>query len=228
MSSQNKLQVVDYFGPRVAKVKLDDDIVKQLQSMIMDANEPFNDRLLGFLKEEVNLYDQIMSNKQVHDTLLANMNEYLYDIDSGVWKEAIHSGSLPTALEMTAAWYNKQIAGEHQPPHHHTFSADLVCVIFAHIKLDNDESKYYNVSHGEKQKGQLNLEYGEVEKNGFGRPRIYKEPEEGDMYIFPGTLTHYTTPVVGNSERYSVACNYSITPLVKRLQGKLLRGEHGF
>ena len=48
------------------------------------------------------------------------------------------------------------------------------------------------------------------------------------MYIFPGTLQHYTTPVVGDSERYSIACNYSITPLVKRLQGKLLRGKHGF
>ena len=35
-----------------------------------------------------------------------------------------------------------------------------------------------------KQKGQLNLTYGEIEKNGFGKTRIYREPEEGDMYIF--------------------------------------------
>ena len=228
MSSQNKLQVVDYFGPRIAKVKLSNYIVEQLQNMITVADEPYNDRLLGFVREEINLEDQIKSNKEVHDALLSYMDEYVYDIDSGIWKEAIHSGSLPSELELTAAWYNKQTAGEHQPPHQHAFSADVVCVIFAHVNLDKDESKYYNVSHGEKQKGQLNLTYGEIEKNGFGKTRIYREPEEGDMYIFPGTLQHYTTPVVGDSERYSIACNYSITPLVKRLQGKLLRGKHGF
>jgi len=228
MSSQNKLRVIDNFGPRVARVKLDDSIVSMLQSMCTSAEESMTDRLVGFIREEINLYDQIVANKIVHDKLLEYMNEYVYDIDTGIWNEAIHSGSLPTAVEMLSAWYNKQVAGEHNPPHHHNFSADVVCVIFTDIKLDNDESKYYNVAGGEKQRGQLNFTYGENEKNGFGTMKISVEPEVGDMYIFPASLTHYTTPVVGNSERYSIACNYNITNLVKRLQRKLSKGDHGF
>lgn len=228
MFSQNKLQVIGSFGPRVARVKLSDDIINQLQSMCESADEKMNDKLVGLIDEEINLHDQIMSNKYVHDTLLKYMNEYVYDIDSGIWKEAIHAGSLPSALRMTNSWYNKQVAGEHNPLHHHAFSADVVCVIFTHIKLDNDDSKYYTVTGGEKQRGQLNLKYGEVEKNGFGIQTMSIEPEVGDMYIFPATLGHYTTPVVGDSVRYSIACNYNITNLVEKLHRKLMKGQHGF
>ena len=45
--------------------------------------------ILGFVRED--LEDQIKSNKEVHDALLSYMDEYVYDIDSGIWKEAIHS-----------------------------------------------------------------------------------------------------------------------------------------
>lgn len=229
MSLQNKLQIVDYFGPRVARVKLDQVTVTELQAMCNSAEELMTEKLVGFIREEINLIEQMCANRSVHNQLLEHINNYLYDIDTGIWNEAIHAGSLPGAAELTEAWYNKQVAGEHNPPHHHNYSADIVCVIFTHVELDNDESKYYTVAGGEKQRGQLNLVYGDPnEKNGFGKTKITIEPKVGDMYIFPAGLTHYTTPVVGNSVRYSVACNFNITSLVKRLQKKLIKGKHGF
>lgn len=216
------LQVIDHFGPRVAKVSLSDNTITALQRMCADAHKPMSDKLVGYIKEEVDIREHIFADKSVHDELLMHMNDYLYKVDAGIWEQVIQSASLPTLLELTSAWYNKQTAGEHNPPHHHAHSADVVCVIFTDIKLDTDDSKYYNVADGEKQTGQLNLIHGENEKNGFGKSKLTVQPAVGDMYIFPSTLTHYTTPVVGNSERYSVACNYSITTLVKKLQRQFL------
>lgn len=218
----NSLDIVEYFGPRVAKVKLDDSIVTSLQNICSSADKSMTHRLVGLIKEEVDIFDKVVGDKTVHDQLLKHMNDYMYNIDPGIWEQAINSMDLPTVLELKSAWYNKQVAGEHNPPHHHGYNADVVCVIFTDIKLDTDDSKHYNVLHGEKQTGQLNFLYGDNEQNGFGKSRIVVQPTVGDMYIFPSTLTHYTIPVVGNSVRYSVACNYNITTLVKKVQKQFL------
>ena len=70
----------------------------------------------------------------------------------------------------------------------------------------------------EQQIGQLHFQHGEPKPNGFGKTQITVQPEEGEMYVFPATLMHYTTPVMGESMRYSISCNFNFTELAKKAQ----------
>lgn len=208
------MKVIDYFGPRVAKTKLSHEDTKSLESICVPNNKPDNDRLVGHLKEEYNIFE-ILKSLPVYNNILKNANQYVTEIDGGYYTDILDQLPSNNFLEMTDAWYNKQTNLEHNPIHNHMKSADVVCVIYPKITLDNDVEYYVN-HKGIPQKGQLYLTYGEREQNFFGKNNIIVQPEEGDMYIFPSTLYHYTNPVLGKSERFSISCNFSFTKLSKR------------
>jgi len=214
------MNVVEYFGPRVAKTKLSVDETKSLEAICVPNNQHYNDRLVGYLKEEYGILEEL-KDLSVYKTIINNVNNYITQIDSGNYVRILDQIPNNNFLEMTDAWYNEQKAMEHNPIHTHITSADIVCVIFPKILLDN-EIKYYENNEGSEQKGQLYFMYGEPEKNAFGRSGFGVVPEEGDMYIFPASLNHYTSPVLGKSVRFSISCNFSFTSLSKRALGKVL------
>lgn len=221
----NSLSVVDHFGPKITKVKLSDKVIRSLKYICFNSSTPVNDKLVGLIVEEIDITEQLLANTNVLNTLLGHAEEYMLNIDSGIWNKVIHEEEprLPSIMQLDAGWYNNQRAGEHNPPHDHRYSCDVVCVIFPHIQIDKDNNKFYNVVGKEKQLGQLNFLHGETDKNGFGTKLITIQPEQGEMYVFPASLTHYTTPIVGDSIRYSIGCNFSITNLVRKQHSKLLK-----
>ena len=193
------MELLRAFGPRVAKYKLSESESKSLleicNPMQMDATET----LVGYIKEEKFIGDSLRRT-EVFNTLKSNIQSYIKEVDSGYFDK-------DSDIVMDSAWYNKQIALEYNPPHCHYPICDIVCVIFSSIHIDENAESYKNNSNTEQQ-GQLHLTYGEVGLNGFGTARVVVEPEEGDMFVFPSTLIHYTSPVLGNSERYSISCNW--------------------
>ena len=46
------------------------------------------------------------------------------------------------------------------------------------------------------------------------------------MFVFPGYLSHYTNPVLGNSMRYSISCNFNYTNIAKRMFIKIQKIYH--
>jgi hypothetical protein len=168
----------------------------------------------------------LLRDSALHKTILDEVSAYLTEIDAGLWKNVIDSNPEFDLLEMQSAWYNKQVHMEYNPPHDHRLSADLVCVIFPKIYID-DSADYYTTYDGHlRQEGQLTFLYGEHTKNDFGKKQITVKPEEGDMFIFPATLGHYTAPVLGDSVRYSVSCNFTFSNLAKRLLRRINSNEN--
>lgn len=218
------MKVVDYFGPRVAKDKLTTEETAMLFDICCQADEPYNHRLVGYIKEEVGITEGLR-NSTLYRIILNKMKKYLTTIDSGIWTQVVESEIDFDLFDLKSAWYNKQIEMEFNPLHDHRDSADLVCVIFPKIDLDKSVDSYYINNSKEKQTGQLNFVYGQHAKNDFGNVRISVQPEEGDVFIFPATLGHYTTPVLGNSVRYSVSCNFTFSNLSKRFLSKLNKNE---
>lgn len=210
------MKVIDNFGPKIAHTKLSKSDTQILFNICCSSSEEFNHELVGFIREEVGITDKIL-NSNIYKTLLSYVNDYVQNIDSGKWDKVAKSDNISSLVELKSAWYNKQIAMEHNPPHNHRHSADLVCVIFPKIELDNNVENYYINNRKEKQTGQLNFSYGCLQLNDFGKSLITVQPEEGDMFIFPSTLDHYTTPVLGNSVRYSISCNFLFTNLAHRM-----------
>lgn len=210
------MEIIGNFGPKVAKYKLTNQETDSLFKIcVPKKQEDYSNSLVGFISEEINIFDDLKK-LDVFKTINNNMEDYLQNVDSGFWTDVVKSNELNNYLQCTESWYNKQVKHEYNPIHNHILSADLVCVIFPKIKLDPDV-KYYNTNAKDKQVGQLNFNYGESEQNGFGMHSLTVNPEEGDMYVFPSTLRHFTYPVLGESERYSISCNYKFTSLARRL-----------
>ena len=93
------------------------------------------------------------------------------------------------------------------------------------IYLDED-AEYFKTHQIPNQKGQLFFIYADSIKNDFGKSSIEVQPEEGDMFIFPSQLSHYTAPVLGKSYRYSISCNFSFTTKAKNLLHKMSKNEN--
>ena len=202
------MEVFGGFGPKIVKYNLSDKDTQSLYDICKPNDQKANPNLVGYLREEYYIVEQLKP-LDVYQTIHQNMESYLM-VDCGFYNNALLHGV--DCLELTNAWYNRQIALEYNPPHVHYPGTDLVCVIFPKISLDNSAEHFTN-NKDEEQLGQLHFRYGEASPNGFGKTQITVQPEEGEMYIFPSTLSHYTSPVVGNSVRYSISCNFNLTQL---------------
>lgn len=216
------MKLIPPFGPRIAHFKLSDADTQSLHEICLPAKgEDLSGDLVGNLREEIDITEELKTLDALN-TISANMHRYLKDVDCGMIGGIIKSGEIDTVLECTKGWYNKQIANEYNPIHDHILSAELVCVIFTKIDLDKNV-KYYNNNRKEKQEGQLFFKFGERQTSGFGLSNICVTPEEGDMFVFPGYLSHYTNPVLGNSMRYSISCNFNYTNIAKRMFIKMAK-----
>lgn len=210
------MELLESFGPKIAKYKLPKEQTKSLYDICKPNDSPANKTLIGFLHEEYNIVESIVT-LPFYPDIHQNMETYLKDVDCGFFDNAVMQ--LENCLQLDNAWYNKQAPLEYNPPHNHYPVADLVCVIFPKIELDDNAEHYTNYKQ-EKQLGQLHFKYGESGVNGFGTSTVSVQPEEGDMYVFPSTMVHYTSPIQGNSIRYSISCNYTFTNLAKRALSK--------
>jgi hypothetical protein len=218
------MKVIDHFGPKVANSKLSESDTEQLFNICQESNDRYNHKLVGLINEEMDITN-LLRNSPLHRIILDKVITYLTEVDAGLWDKVVDTNPEFDLLEMQSAWYNKQVHMEYNPPHDHRHSADLVCVIFPKIYIDESADYYINYKQV-KQEGQLTFIYGEHTKNDFGKKQITIQPEEGDMFIFPATLGHYTAPVLGNSVRYSVSCNFTFSNLAQRLLRKINSNEN--
>jgi len=217
----NKLEIIQYFGPLIAKTKLSKEETKELYDICLASNKPDNHKLVGFIIEQNNIYDKLMNSK-VLKTIVSNVEDYLRDIDNGIYGDILKENDLDSLVNLSDSWYNKQEAMEYNPPHNHITACDLVCVIYPKIVIDENVDYYVvNETTEHEQKGQINFIHGQSHTlNGFGKSTLVVEPQEGDMLIFPSSLYHYTAPVLGESFRYSISCNFRIHNHIKRLVKK--------
>jgi len=221
-----KLEPIGTFGPIVAKTKLTKEETLELYNICLDSNEPDNEKLVGYIKEENKITEKLRSSK-VLPTIIKQIENYIKEIDGGNYSQIVKEHDFDSLVGLRSAWYNKQIHMEHNPIHNHVYSADLVCVIYPKVVLDeNVENFKVNNSIFDKQQGQITFLYGQTPNlNGFGESSISILPEEGDILIFPSSMYHYTTPVLGDSCRYSISCNFEIHKHIKRI---FLKGNYEF
>ena len=219
------MNVIDYFGPRVAKVTLEPFVVDLLHNICVDSNKKSNHKLVGLIKEENDILEELKKTN-VDKKLCQYVNTYLDTIDSGIYKKVVEGNDLNEYVELHAGWYNKQVQHEYNPPHSHSDSADVVCVIFTKLNISQTPDLTYETNLGSdyKHNGKLFFDYGWPEKNSFNKKVIEVNPKEGDMYIFPSSLSHYTEPVLGKDDyRYSISCNFIVSESVKFMTSAMKR-----
>jgi len=184
-----------YWGPLLFKAKLKPNDLKQCAKLCSKKESAVNEILAGVIKHEHYV--------STHD-FVKIINPYLSSFCDAYSK---WYGTRQTKLmEMKLAWVNFMKAGEFNPPHTHT-DCDFSSVLFVKIpeKLKEENKKFKGTGGGP---GFLSFTYGETQPYSLFYQSFF--PEEGDLYIFPATLTHFVSPFMSEGERISMSANFKL------------------
>ena len=184
-----------YWGPLLFKTKMQPVDLKKCIKLCSKKDSRVNETLAGVIEHEHHL----------------NNNKYYKIIDPylGSFRHAFnhwYSRPLTKKIRVVSAWVNFMKAGEYNPPHVHT-KCDFSSVLFVKIpeKLKEENKKFEGTGGGP---GTISFAYGEIQP--YSSTYKYFFPEEGDLYIFPSTLTHFVAPYMSRVERISISANFRI------------------
>ena len=186
-----------YWGPLLFKVKLDPTDLKECASLCSKKESAVNEILAGVIKHEHYVSTQ---------DFVKIINPYLNSF-CDAYSEWYGKPQTKLRMEMTKAWGNFMKAGEFNPPHTHT-DCDFSSVLFVKIpeKLKEENKKFKGTGGGP---GAVSFSYGEVQAYSPNHKDFF--PEEGDLFIFPATLTHFVAPFLSKEERISMSANFKLT-----------------
>ena len=199
-----EIQIIKYFGPSIAKTKIPENIIDQLNSYIdriaidrQKSNElNMGFELAGDVTQEFKLEREFMS-KSGWLNFLANVTREWIKTETG---EKI------TKFEMIESWIVRQFKNEYNPIHWHNGHISgagflkLPDTFGTHVQ-DKRNKNYVG--------GTLNFIHGSKQFMSNSKFKII--PQVGDFYFFPHYLMHIVYPFHGtNEERRSVSFNANI------------------
>jgi len=184
-----------YWGPLLFKVKMVPQDLKKCIKLCSKKSSFVNDTLAGVIKHE-----HYVSSSKFTKIIESYLNTF-----SHCYKEW-YATPLKKQISITSAWANFMSAGEFNPPHVHT-SCDFSTVLFVNIPEElKEESKKFKGTGGGP--GTISFTYGEFQTHSLNQVSFF--PEEGDLFIFPSTLTHFVTPFLSKGERVSMSANLEL------------------
>ena len=199
-----EIQIIKYFGSSIAKTKIPENIIDQLNSYIdriaidrQKSNElNMGFELAGDVTQEFKLEREFMS-KSGWLNFLANVTREWIKTETG---EKI------TKFEMIESWIVRQFKNEYNPIHWHNGHISgagflkLPDTFGTHVQ-DKRNKNYVG--------GTLNFIHGSKQFMSNSKFKII--PQVGDFYFFPHYLMHTVYPFKGtNEERRSVSFNANI------------------
>ena len=184
-----------YWGPLLFKIKLDPTDLKACLKLCSKKSSEVNETLAGVIKHQHYVSPQKFSN--IIDPYLTSFRDCYNQ-----WYEK----PLSHQIKINVAWVNFMTAGEFNPPHIHG-GCDFSSVLFVKIpeKLRKENKKYKGRSAGP---GSISFTYGESQKYSISQKDSF--PQEGDLFIFPATLTHFVAPFMSQGERISISANFKL------------------
>ena len=183
-----------YWGPLLFKIKIQQEDLKKCADLCSKQSSLVNDTLAGAIKHE----HYVSSN-----TFIKIIDPYL-NIFAEAYRNWYGKTIHQTSILMT--WVNFMRAGEFNPPHTHP-GCDLSSVLFIKIPeaLKEEHKKFTGTGSGP---GALSFTYGEFQPHMISNRFFF--PEEGDLFIFPATLTHFVSPFLSKGERISMSANFKL------------------
>jgi len=197
--NEDKLQIINPFGPSIAKVKIPDKIIKTLNDHVDEirANEKMSKKfdagksLIGNVSQEILLNQEIIKESGWLTFLASATRAWI----KGVLRTDI------TKFNINSSWVISQYANEYNPVHWHNghiSGAGFLKVPSTFGETFQKDKKNLN--------GKLTLLHGQ---RSFMSDSQYKiTPQVGDFYIFPHYLMHTVYPFKDtDEERRSISFN---------------------
>ena len=182
------------FGPMLCKMKLKDADLKKYVELCSKKTSFINENLAGVIKHEHSL------DLQKYGEII---NPYVSVFYEGF--QQWYGIPPPAKMLIVRSWVNFMVAGEFNPPHMHT-NCDFSSVLFVKVPeaLKEEHKKFKGTGGGP---GALSFFYGGNQNFSICYMNFF--PEEGDFYIFPGSLTHFVSPFTSKGERISISANFT-------------------
>ena len=196
---EEKLNIINPFGPSIAKVKIPDKIIKSLNDHVdkIRNNEKLSEKfdagktLIGNVKQEIFLSKEIIE-ESGWLSFLANSTR--------AWIKFCLGKNI-TKFNINSSWVVSQFSNEYNPVHWHNghiSGAGFLKLPSTFGKTFQKEKKNLN--------GRLVLIHGS--KSFMSDSKYEIIPEVGDFYIFPHYLMHAVYPFKDtNEERRSISFN---------------------
>ena len=196
---EEKLNIINPFGPSIAKIKIPDKIIKSLNDHVdkIRNNEKLSEKfdagktLIGNVKQEIFLSKEIID-ESGWLSFLANSTR--------AWIKFCLGKNI-TKFNINSSWVVSQFSNEYNPVHwhnRHISGAGFLKLPPTFGKTFQKEKKNLN--------GRLVLIHGS--KSFMSDSKYEIVPEVGDFYIFPHYLMHAVYPFKDtNEERRSISFN---------------------
>ena len=197
--NEKKLNIINPFGPSIAKVKIPDKIIKSLNDHVdkIRNNEKLSEKfdagktLIGNVKQEIFLSKEIIEESGWLSFLTNSTRAWI----------KFCLGKNITKFNINSSWVVSQFSNEYNPVHWHNghiSGAGFLKLPPTFGKTFQKEKKNLN--------GKLVLIHGSRSFMSDSKYEII--PEVGDFYIFPHYLMHAVYPFKDtNEERRSISFN---------------------
>ena len=198
-----EMEVVKPFGPSIAKVKIPEEIIKEMNLFVDKTIE--DKEKLKKLNEGPNLAGNVFQEFIMDEDFMRKIKwgEFLGSVcNDWVWKEKYVSLK---KFNIIKSWIVRQFKNDYNPIHHHTGHISGVGYLKVPTSMGETTQKDKKVNYN----GRLVLIDGSNKL--FSSPTYTITPKVGDFYLFPSYLMHTVYPFSNtDEERRSVSFNAQI------------------
>ena len=199
MAKQNRIINFTFFhwGPYLFKTSLTKEELVSIKKLCSKKSNDYRKNLAGLIKHE----HEVDVKK-----LFTIIYPYLDSYSKGYFN---YSGKIMgKKIKLKSAWVNYMTKFESNPLHTHP-DGDLSFVIFTKIPSALKEEYNNTVSSGARP-GNLNFIISLKNNEAFINEHFF-QPNAGDFFIFPSSLSHYVNSFTCEGERISISGNLKIT-----------------
>ena len=194
----SQLKVLSPFGPKIARLKFPQLIIKKINSEVNRITKQkklikkydYSKNLVGQVKQEIQL-PSIFVKKNIYKYISNSIKEYV----------KASSGKVTKKVKIINFWIVRQYAHEYNPVHYHDGHVSGVGYLKLPKLLNKDKKKL-------KTNGSIDFINGS--KMFLSNSVFNHNPKIGDTILFPNYLMHTAYPFSVEGERRSFSFNVEI------------------
>ena len=192
------MKVISPFGPKIAKLKIPNNIIKKLNNEVdkiiskknLLKKFDYSDKLVGQVKQEFQIPKSFIK-KNLEKTIYNEVNKYIYK----------SLGKKISKIKIKNFWVVRQFNNEYNPIHFHDGHISGV----GYLKIPKFVLKNRKETNID---GSIDFINGN--KMLLSESIYNHQPKVGDMILFPHYLMHTAYPFKSNGERRSFSFNLEI------------------
>ena len=192
------MKVISPFGPKIAKLKISNNIIKKLNNEVdkiiskknLLKKFDYSNKLVGQVKQEFQIPKSFIK-KNLEKTIYNEVNKYIYK----------SLGKKISKIKIKNFWVVRQFNNEYNPIHFHDGHISGV----GYLKIPK-----FILKNRKKTNIDGSIDFINGNKMLLSESIYNHQPKVGDMILFPHYLMHTAYPFRSNGERRSFSFNLEI------------------